>query len=110
MASGTTVQGGTLTFNFGTVTNGTFSADTTHAASTVTIPDGASLTATASHQQRRHGRDRLCRHQCQRLAVGDEGHTGRRQRFHHHRQRHRHDRHHQPVELAYDPSATGGIR
>ncbi|WP_343613411.1 flagellar filament capping protein FliD [Novosphingobium sp.] len=48
MASGTTVQGGTLTFNFGTVTNGTFSADTTHAAATVTIPDGSSLTATAS--------------------------------------------------------------
>ncbi|WP_245653982.1 flagellar filament capping protein FliD [Novosphingobium rosa] len=48
MASSTTVQGGTLTFNFGTVTNGTFAADSTHAAATITIPDGSSLSAVAS--------------------------------------------------------------
>lgn len=47
-ASGAAVQGGTLTFNFGTVTSGSFTADTTHAASTVTIPDGATLDQVAS--------------------------------------------------------------
>jgi flagellar hook-associated protein 2 len=47
-ANAATLQGGTLTFNFGTVTNGSFSADATHAASTVTIPDGASLAQVAA--------------------------------------------------------------
>lgn len=46
--STSTMQGGTLTFNFGTVTSGSFTADSTHAASTVTIPDGASLDQIAS--------------------------------------------------------------
>jgi len=40
-ASNATVQGGTLTFNFGTIANGSFTASTARAAASVTIPDGA---------------------------------------------------------------------
>lgn len=47
-SSTATFQGGTLTFNFGTVSGSTFTADTTHAAASVTIPDGASLSQVAS--------------------------------------------------------------
>jgi flagellar hook-associated protein 2 len=43
-----TFQGGTLTFNFGTIAGSSFSADTTHAPASVTIPDGASLAQVAS--------------------------------------------------------------
>ncbi len=48
LASGATVQGGTLTFNFGTVSGSTFSADSTHASATITIADGSSLSSVAS--------------------------------------------------------------
>ena len=47
-ASNATVQGGTLTFNFGTIANGSFTATTGRAAASVTIPDGASLATVAS--------------------------------------------------------------
>lgn len=47
-ATNATMQGGTLTFNFGTVANGAFTADTTHTAGSVTIPDGASLAQVAA--------------------------------------------------------------
>ncbi|MDE1915768.1 MAG: flagellar filament capping protein FliD [Sphingomonadales bacterium] len=47
-ASTDTMQGGTLTFNFGTISGSSFTADSTHAASTITIPDGATLSQVAS--------------------------------------------------------------
>ena len=47
-ATNATVQGGTLTFNFGTIANGGFSADSTRAATSITIADGASLAQVAA--------------------------------------------------------------
>lgn len=47
-ASSQTMKAGTLTFNFGTVSGNTFAPDASHAAATVTIPDGATLAQVAS--------------------------------------------------------------
>ncbi len=42
-----TMKGGTLTFNFGTVSGSTFTADASHASAAITIPDGATLAQVA---------------------------------------------------------------
>lgn len=47
-ASAGTMKAGTLTFNFGTTSGSTFTADASHAAATVTIADGATLAQVAS--------------------------------------------------------------
>ena len=47
-SASSTFQGGTLNFNFGTITNGTFAQDTTQASHSITVAAGASLTDVAS--------------------------------------------------------------
>jgi len=47
-ASAATMKAGTLTFDFGTVSGSSFTADTGHASKTVTIADGATLAQVAT--------------------------------------------------------------
>lgn len=47
-ASAATMKSGTLTFNFGTISNKSLSPDPSHASATVTIADGATLAQVAS--------------------------------------------------------------
>jgi flagellar hook-associated protein 2 len=47
-SSSATLKGGTLTFNFGTISGSAFTADSSHAASTITITDGQTLSDLAN--------------------------------------------------------------
>jgi flagellar hook-associated protein 2 len=47
-SSAATLKGGTLTFNFGTISGTSFTADSSHSAATITITDGQTLADLAS--------------------------------------------------------------
>ncbi|RVU07841.1 flagellar hook-associated 2-like protein [Novosphingobium umbonatum] len=48
LTSSSTLKGGTLTFDFGTITGSSFAADASHSSTTITITDGQTLADLAS--------------------------------------------------------------